>query len=246
MPLANDWRRTVVQRSRPVDLGDLAEQLDALHARYEELREESDHEDLSGGDASTRREVGRFCTRAVAAADRLLPRPSTYRNEADATIATFQDHSGGFMNPGGLALALLGVLDAFREDAEAGYLAEIEAAINSGVFADFLDMADHVLSEIHKTPAAVIAGFTLEEHLRKLCARAGIATTRSDGQPVKADSMNAELANASTYSKTEQKDVLAWLGRRNDAAHGKHDEYTDDQVELMIEGVRGFVSRHPA
>jgi hypothetical protein len=58
-------------------------------------------------------------------------------------------------------------------------------------------------------------------------------------------------ANLSTLDrdnpgKTEAKDVTAWLGRRNDAAHGHHDLFTDEQVSLMIEGVRGFISRHPA
>jgi hypothetical protein len=229
-----------------VDPGDITRQIDALQGRRAELEGRAEADDLSGGGQELARDVRQFCTRVIAAADRLLPDPSTYRNEADQRVEASRRRGGTIGNPGGVATSLLGILDAFREDIEAGFLQEIEAAINAGVFADFLEMAEHVLDDIHKTPAAVIAGFTLEEHLRKLCARVGISTTKPSGEPIKADTMNAELAKAGTYSKTEQKEVLAWLGRRNDAAHGKHDEFTDAQVTLMIEGVRGFVSRHPA
>jgi hypothetical protein len=149
-------------------------------------------------------------------------------------------------NPCGLYLRVFDVLEAFREDAESGFLADLEASINAGVFEDFLEMAEHVLAEVHKTAAAVIAGFTLEEHLRKMCARESIDITEV-GEPRKANTLNADLAKAGAYSgKTEAKDVTAWLGRRNDAAHGHHDRFTDEQVGQMIEGVRGFISRHPA
>ena len=177
---------------------------------------------------------------------RLLPPETAYRERAEATIDTFS-RGGSIRNPGGLVLQLFEILHAFREDAASGFLKELEASIHAGVFADFLEMAEHVLDDVHKTPAAVIAGFTLEEHLRKMCGSAGIPVTAPDGTPKKADLLNAELAKAGAYpSKTEGKDVTAWLGRRNDAAHGHHERYTEDQVRLMIEGVRNFLSRHPA
>jgi uncharacterized protein YodC (DUF2158 family) len=44
----------------------------------------------------------------------------------------------------------------------------------------------------------------------------------------------------------EQKQVTAWAGIRNDAAHGNYKGYTDEQVKLMIAGIREFISRFPA
>jgi hypothetical protein len=235
-------------KDRYVNLSDIDAQLGALRDAYQELRKRTEHDDLSDGTPEIRRAADRLRTRAVAATSRLLPAASTYRAQANETVERFKHpRTGNISNPGGLILALFDVLDAYREDVAAGFLAEIEASINAGVFADFLQMADHVLTEIHRTPAAVIAGFTLEEHLRKMCGVAGIAVTHPDASPKKADLMNAELAKAGVYpSKTEGKDVTAWLGRRNDAAHGHHERYTDDQVRLMLEGVRNFISRHPA
>jgi hypothetical protein len=229
-----------------VDISDVEAQLDALVAAYDEIRKNTPHDDLSGGPPETQRAASRLGMRAIAAASRLLPQGTTYRTQADHTIERFA-RNGRIGNPGGLTLELFEIFRAFRDDAAAGFLAELEASINAGLFADFLEMADHVLAEIHRTPAAVIAGFTLEEHLRKMCAVRGVSVIHPDRPPKKADQLNADLAKAGAYqSKTEGKDVTAWLGRRNDAAHGHHDRYSDAQVALMIEGVRNFINRHPA
>lgn len=229
-----------------MNLDQLDSQLGALVQAYDEIRKQTQYDDLSGGTREAAAAAQRLGIRAVAAVERLLPPGTAYRVQADAIVNT---HSklGAVSNPGGMTLRLMEVLRAFREDAAAGYLAELQASIHGGVFADFLEMAEHVLSEIHRTPAAVIAGFTSEEHLRKMCAALSIQVALPDGSPKKADALNAELAKAGAYpSKTDGKDVTAWLGRRNDAAHGHHDRYSDDQVALMIEGVRNFITRHPA
>jgi hypothetical protein len=228
-----------------VNLEEIDAQLAALAETYEELRGQSEYDDLSGGPPEFKRTVDRLATRTVAAAARLLPAASTYRMQADGFVE-FYSHKGAVRNPGGLTTQLLEVLRAFREDVAAGYLTELEASINVAIFGDFLDMAERVLTE-HRTPAAVIAGFTLEEHLRKMCEAANVAVTHPDGSPKKADLLNGDLAKAGAYAgKTEGKEVTAWLGRRNDAAHAHHDRYTAEQVSLMIEGIRGFINRHPA
>ena len=86
----------------------------------------------------------------------------------------------------------------------------------------------------------------LEEHLRKLAAKHGVAAEKSDGAPRKADTLNAELAKAGAYNKLEQKSVTAWLDLRNKAAHGAYDEYDHRQVASLIQSARDFMVRHPA
>lgn len=82
-------------------------------------------------------------------------------------------------------------------------------------------MADHLTANGHKDAAAVLAGSTLEAHLRQLCSKQGVSTTFS-GIPMKVDTINAELVKAGAYSKLDQKNITAWLGLRNDAAHGNY------------------------
>jgi hypothetical protein len=117
--------------------------------------------------------------------------------------------------------------------------------LHAEVFGDFLDMAQHLLEEGYKDPAAVLVGGVLEEHLRKLCAKHGLSTSHG-AHPKKADTMNAELAAVSAYSKTDQKNVTAWLGLRNDAAHGHYGAFKAEQVALLIQSVRDFITRVPA
>ena len=58
--------------------------------------------------------------------------------------------------------------------------------------------------------------------------------------------MNSELAKIAAYSKNDQKQLTAWAGIRNDAAHGNYHNYTDGEVKLMVAGIRDFLGRNPA
>jgi len=89
----------------------------------------------------------------------------------------------------------------------------------------------------------------LEEHLRQLCDKASIAVyviKGGDRVPKKADLLNGELAAANVYNKIDQKQVTAWLGIRNSAAHGKYSDYSEAQVQGMLDGVTNFTARVPA
>jgi hypothetical protein len=143
-----------------------------------------------------------------------------------------------------------GILTALRADYEAGRLQSFRELVHADLFADFLEMADHLQEQGYKDAAAVTAGAVLEEHLRKLCGRHGVPTTVTDGsgtvRPKKLDTMNADLAKAGAYNKVEQHSVPAWAAVRNAAAHGERDKFEAGQVRGMIDGIRSFVVRHPA
>ncbi len=139
----------------------------------------------------------------------------------------------------------IGVATALLSDIENDYTKSFEELIHGNVFSDFIEMAEHLLSNGYKDAAAVIAGATLESHLRKLCVKFGVST-ESNQRVKKAVRMNADLANQNAYSKNEQKSIISWLGIRNDAAHGNYGEYTKEQVSLLNAGIRDFIARHPA
>ena len=145
---------------------------------------------------------------------------------------------------------LEGIVRALLHDYDGGRLRNYRELVHADLFADFLAMAEYLLQEGFKDAAAVHAGGVLEQHIRKLCDKSSIPTTvtdtSGDARPKKLDAMNSELAKAQVYNKNEQKSVGAWAGTRNSAAHGHYNEYTTEQVRLMILGVRDFVNRHPA
>jgi len=131
-----------------------------------------------------------------------------------------------------------------------GWFQTTRGIVSAEIFSDFLEMADHLLSEKYKDPAAVIIGSALEEHLRQLATKGRIDTTftnnKGDVIAKKADVLNADLCAANLYSKLDQKSITAWLDLRNKAAHGRYGEYDASQVALLLESVRQFISRVPA
>ena len=144
---------------------------------------------------------------------------------------------------------MIGIVESLATDITAGYLSSASELIHGEIFGDFLEMADYLLEEGYKDAAAVIAGSSLEAHLRQLCIKHNIAIEWNNAngiQPKKADSLNSDLAKVDIITKLDQKNVTAWLDLRNKAAHGKYEEYQKEQVNLMIAGIRDFITRYQA
>lgn len=182
-------------------------------------------------------------TRARAAIGRIAP-GSHYENQCDDFLKRHTTQAGT------TASNVLGVLRALRCDVDAGFLDGLTERIHGELFADFLEMSQHLLDEGMKDAAAVIAGSSLEEQLRQMCKKAGIDVTYQgrDGEalPKKASVLNADLGKAEAHSKLDEQSVTAWLALRNKAAHGQYEWYVIDQVRLMVDGVRDYIRRHPA
>ncbi len=140
----------------------------------------------------------------------------------------------------------LDLLQNIKQDVEEGWLQNIKGIVSAELFSDFLDMAEHLLEEKCKDPAAVIIGSVLEENLRELCVRNSIPITTVDiksgkERPKQADMINADLYKAGVYNLLVQKSLIAWLDLRNNAAHGKYNEYELDQVSKFHQAVRDFI-----
>lgn len=164
-------------------------------------------------------------------------RDHSHYSEFDKALETSYDYHGRYA---------LGVLRAIRDQVYGGWLETTKGLVAAEVFADFIEMAEHLLDAQYKDPAAVVTGSVLEEHLRHLCDAGGISTedvVSGRSTPRKADALNADLARAGKYTKLDQKQVTAWLDLRNKSAHGKYNEYSREQVGLMLAGVRDFLVR---
>jgi hypothetical protein len=132
---------------------------------------------------------------------------------------------------------------------ENDHLVQFEELIHGELFSDFLDMAEHLLAEGYKDAAAVIAGGSLESHLRQLCIKYGIAITITKHGATNsktASPMNDNLVGAKVYPPTQYKLISAFIGFRNDAAHGDYGKYTDGDIQTMIMGIRVFQGNYPA
>jgi hypothetical protein len=135
-----------------------------------------------------------------------------------------------------------GVLMAAQDDFNNGQLFDVRRLIEADVFDDFLEQAEHLLSNGYYQSAAVVSGCVLEDSLRTLCQRNSIPLADHP----KLDKMNADLAKASVYNKLVQKRITALADLRNKAAHGEWDQFSRDDVEDMVKSVRRFAEEHLA
>lgn len=213
-------------------------QIDHALKEWKALRAKSQYDDCS--DVSET-EVVAVSTILGDTISRFSPVGSHFRAMFDSAMAD------AGLNPHRSVIVYPGILIALRKAYENSFLNDVGQLIRGNMFTDFLEMAEHLLEETYKDAAAVIAGGTLEQHLRQLSTKSGLPIPDSkNNKPLKADFLNNELARTGVYQKGEQKSVTAWLDLRNDAAHGNYQAYTDQQVNLMIQGVRDFITRRPA
>jgi hypothetical protein len=138
------------------------------------------------------------------------------------------------------------VMGSFIRFTENGLLSNLsyEREIQIETISDFLDQANTLLSDIKIHPAApaVIIGASLEEFLRNW-----LEQEKSDLTLIKnsLDAYAQELKKLQLINKQDYKDITAWSGTRNNAAHGHFDEVNDRQnIKLMLEGVNLFIRKY--
>ena len=210
-----------------------------IHAALARVQELDTHHAGNLGNAD-QAELLEAETACIAAIERLAPKGSRYREAVQESVGNWTTAHTQIVRD------CFGILSALRSDYAAGYLRSVRELVHADIFADFLEMAAYLLDSGYKDPAAVVAGSALEVHLRQLAEKAEMNVTDDDGRPLKAERLNADLAEARIYEKGDQKSVTAWLDTRNNAAHGHYDRYAEGQAGLLIDGIRDFIRRFPA
>ena len=134
----------------------------------------------------------------------------------------------------------LAILKSAKEDIKGGYLQKIESLVSGEVFSDFLDMAEHLLDNGYKDPAASLIGAVLEDGLRRMCANNTLPVKSGDN----ISSLNQKLADKKVYNRLQQREIEAWNKLRDYADHGHFDEYNIEKVNDMLDSVRKFLTNY--
>jgi len=119
----------------PAPLDAILKQINDVLKQYENYSPRTDEYGVDHSKAGTAEAI----TRLKGAIDRLAVAPSPYRESADALLKHY-----GVTNSYSVKF-LVGILKALRADYVAGYLHTVESLIHADLFADFLEMADHLL-----------------------------------------------------------------------------------------------------
>lgn len=129
-----------------------------------------------------------------------------------------------------------GIIEAAYNDYRDGF-ANLDTFVRAEIFEDFLSMSEYLLEQGYYVPAASLAGGVLEDSLRKLCDKHSIIYPSQ----TKINSLNMDLAKAGIYNALVSKEIVAKADIRNNADHGKPDQFTKEDVKTMVEWVRRFV-----
>lgn len=139
--------------------------------------------------------------------------------------------------------SLTALLNSYVEYLQSGLASAVppERQAQLDVVSDILGQAQQMLEEnpYHPAAPAVLIGAALEEFLRNWVEAEGLSI--ANAKPG-LDAYCKALRAAELLSKQDVKDVTAWAGIRNHAAHGEWEEVGDRaRVRLMLEGVNLFL-----
>jgi hypothetical protein len=146
------------------------------------------------------------------------------------------------------AISVEHVLLNYRSYVEAGLADEISPIRRAqlDVVSDFLQQAQTLLAakDVHPATPIVLVGATLEEFLRNWVEAKGLSLSQ---RKPSLDSYAQVLFADSAITKQDVKDITAWGGLRNHAAHGEWTEVSDRQrASIMLEGVNLFMRKYGA
>ena len=140
----------------------------------------------------------------------------------------------------------LGILEAFKDAVENGYLQKFEDIVAAGIFSDFIEMADHLLDNKYHHPAASLLGAVLEDSLRKICKKHDINIGKESNCNL--SKLNKLLCDNNIYNRIIFKQIDTWKEIRNQVNHGRFDEIKDkiklEDVKEMSKGIQRFLSEY--
>ncbi len=184
-----------------IDMAAAIKQIDEALAVWTEARKRAKHDDLSDLKQEGMSEVVTVLADAI---ERFAPSGSTYRTRADSVTSRFGTSSLHVQHA-----MLYGILKALRAAYANGYLQTVQEFVHADTFSDFLEMAEYLLSEGYKDAAAVIGGSALEENIRKLCGKNGVAVGDAKGHPKKASLMNDDLVKSGASTRRSRQPAPA-------------------------------------
>lgn len=215
------------------------EQLEVIIAAYRKVQSSSRYADLSDINA---KDIHTLLARARAAIERISGGKSVYSHHAKSILSRGEWDSHKLM-------AVIGIVESLHADLEAGYLETFEEAVRADIYADLLETANAVYDAGNANAAANIAGTIVVNHLWKLADKNNLVLANpqtNQSTPTILTELNNQLANHNVYNKLDQARIMSWLELWVKAVSEQSSGYSKEQINLMLHGIRDFLSRYPA
>lgn len=143
-------------------------------------------------------------------------------------------------------LRVADILDAWVQFVEDGLATIPPFPVRARLAAatDLMEQVQTLLDDerTHAAAAVVLAGAALEEFLR---SQVNAYTLEVPGHPSISAYANA-LRKSRYLSAQDVKDVTAWAGQRNEAAHGQFEVLSRARAQIMVDGINLFIRQKTA
>ena len=133
------------------------------------------------------------------------------------------------------------LLDAWADFVDQGMADMVPFEVGARIEAatDLMEQVQQLLDDnlVHAAAPVVLAGAALEEFLRSRVAALGAAVAGKPG----ISSYAQALRTAGDLSAQDVKDITAWAGQRNEAAHGEFEKLSRARAQIMVDGINLFM-----
>jgi hypothetical protein len=138
--------------------------------------------------------------------------------------------------PSSVLVLILGLLIGAKDEWDHGLLGKIEYIVAGATFDDFLDHAAEYHKGNKKTESSVLASAVLEDTIKKIAQKNGLATSGKTLDP-----LIDELVKINVFTPVKGKRVKACAEVRNRALHAEWDKFDISDVGTLINGTRELV-----
>lgn len=125
---------------------------------------------------------------------------------------------------------IAGLLNSAHECLGRGFAGRLKRVLHVEMFDSLASQGRGLLQTGHRIPAAVLGRIALEDWLRDEAEAAGIP----NHDTAKASALNDHLKAANKFPQPKWRHIQALLDIGNQAAHGKDDQFTDDDVVRLL------------
>ena len=133
------------------------------------------------------------------------------------------------------------VLRAAREYIDFGPVARVEELVAAEVFTDLLGIAERLLREQRVSAGVALACAVLEDVMRRSARHRKIAIRENVDD---LSTLNTKMSAAGVYGAAVQQRIEEWATMRKYAERGKLSAEMHTGANMLLRGVREFVSDH--
>jgi hypothetical protein len=131
----------------------------------------------------------------------------------------------------------LSVLRALKEELDGAYLQGIESLVTKDMLSTIIEEAKTLLRAKYKDATAVYCRVVLEASIKRFSDKNKVTYKKKDKLSVISD----KLKTHGLLTLPEWRQIQAWTDIGNSAAHGKFTDYSEIDVQNMLNGIEAFI-----